>query len=83
MEAINNFKKHKYGALYLDIFLLFSLSIALSIFLYFLNNVLGELFLVFALLCCIFISYSYYSDVNADIDKVVKDLEILIKGGIK
>jgi hypothetical protein len=78
-QLLKKFINRKYGTLYLDIFLLFALSIAFGIILSFDEIILGLIFIIFAVICCGITSYFYYSDVKRDIDLTLKDLEIILK----
>jgi hypothetical protein len=85
MEAgqivINKYISSKYWSLYLDIYLLFSVTISYGIVLYLTDNLTGIVFIIFAIICCFFTSAYTYQDVKQDISSVLKDLEIMLKGG--
>ena len=78
-ELINKFIKTKYWDLYLDIFLLFGFSISYSIVLYFTNYLTGQIFVVFAIICCVLISIDYHETIKNEINKVLRDIDIMLK----
>jgi hypothetical protein len=78
-KLIKQFVRSKYWGLYFDIFLLFGVSISYGIVLYFLIELLGLVYLVFAIICCLLISVVHYIDMKKDIDIALKDLELIMK----
>lgn len=78
-ELLNKFLTNLYWDLYLDLFLLFSLTIVFSIILIITELNIGIIFLVFSLICCSIISVNYYTDIKNEIDKVMKDLQFLLR----
>ncbi|WP_455391420.1 hypothetical protein [[Eubacterium] cellulosolvens] len=78
-KLVKQFISGKYWDLYLDIYLMFSLSVGYGIILYFTLDFLGEIFLVFAIICCILISAIHYTNMKQDIDMALKDLELILK----
>lgn len=80
-KIIKEYIGGKYWSLYLDIYLLFSVSISYGIVLYLTDNSSGIVFIIFAIICCVITSIYSYRDVKKDIGLVLKDLEIMLKGG--
>jgi len=78
-KIVDQFITGLYWNLYIDLFLIFSLTIAYSISLYFLEPYIAQIFLIFGIICCSIMSFNYYIDVKNEINKVLKDLEILLK----
>ena len=78
-KLIQQFIRSKYWKLYFDIFLLFIISISYGVILYYTIYLLGIAFLIFAIICCILISFTHYVDMKKDIQVALKDLEILMK----
>ncbi len=77
-DILNAFIKNKFWSLHLDTFLLFSLSIAYWIVLIYTDNILGVIFIVFALICCSIISIDNYHSINEDLKKITKEFESLL-----
>ena len=77
-DILNTFIKNKIWNLYLDTFLLFGLSIAYGIVLIYSDNILGGIFIVFALICCYIISIDNYHSLNEDMKKITKEFETLL-----
>lgn len=81
-KMLKQFLRKKYWSLWLDIFLLFSISITYSFILYFTDEktkTLGIAFLIFAVICCILISLNHHRDMKQEIEGTLKDLELLLK----
>lgn len=78
-KIIDQYIKKSYWDLYLDLFFLFSLTITYCIILYFTDQIIAQIFIVFALICCIIIASNYYMDVKLEIEKVIKDLDVLLR----
>ncbi len=78
-RLIEKFMGGKYWALYVDIFLLFSVSIAYGVVLYLNESLLGLIFLVFTAICCTMTSLNYYSEVKDEINVTLKDVELLLR----
>jgi len=78
-EIIRKFIGKKYWSLYLDIFLLFAISMAYSIVLFFTEQIVGELFFIFAIICCTIISINQYQDMKGDIETALSDLDLIFK----
>jgi membrane protein YdbS with pleckstrin-like domain len=84
-KLIKEFIRNKHWELYLYIFLLFSMSIAYIIVLYYTLDtfnssvVVAQIFLVFTIICCLSISIIQYNDMKDEIDVALKDLQIMFK----
>ena len=78
-KIVDKFILGLYWNLYIDVFLIFSLTIAYSISLYFIEPYVAQIFVIFGIICCIIISFNYFINVKKEINKVMKDLEILFK----
>ena len=78
-ELLNKFLKNLYWDLYLDLYLMFSLTIVFSIVLILTERNIGIIFLVFGMICCSVISINYYVDIKNEIEKVMKDIQFLLR----
>ena len=77
-KLIKEYISKKYWSLFLDLFLLFAISIAYGIVLFLTESYVGQIFLIFAIICCIMISINQYRDMKRDIDVALSDLEIIM-----
>lgn len=78
-EILYKVISRNYWNLYLDIFLLFALSIAYGVVLFYTDLYLGIIYIVFAIIFCILISMTYYFELEREMNVVLKDLEGLLK----
>jgi Ca2+-dependent lipid-binding protein len=78
-KIIRDYIHHQVWILYVDMFLLFSISIVFGYILHSLEPSLGVVFLAFAIVCCSWISVSHYQDIRHDQDIAMKDLEEMLK----
>jgi len=76
---LNKVINRNYWNLYLDIFLLFALSISYGVVLFFSEQYFGIIFIVYAIIFCILISMTYYYELEREMNVVMKDLEGLLK----
>lgn len=78
-KLIKEFIGRKHWNLYLDIFLIFAISIGYGFVLYFQENLLGQVFIIFAIICCTLSSMNQYKDMKEDIEVALKDLDFILR----
>ena len=78
-QIVDKFNKDAHLNLLIDLYLLFGLILVLGTILFIIDELLGEIFFIFAFICSIIISRNYFIDLKEEIEKVMKDLEILLK----
>jgi len=78
-QIVDKFNKDAYLNLLIDLYLLFGLILVLGTILFIIDELLGEIFFIFAFICSIIISRNYFIDLKAETEKVMKDIEVLLK----
>jgi len=78
-KLIKEFIGRKHWTLYLDIFLIFAISIGYGFVLYFQENLLGQIFIIFAIICCSISSINHYRDMKEEIEVALKDLDFILR----
>jgi len=78
-RLIKEFIGRKHWTLYLDIFLIFAISMSYGFVLYSQENLLGQAFIIFAIICCTITSINHYRDMKEDIEVALKDLDFILR----
>ena len=78
-EVLQLYIRDKYINIALDLYLLFVLGLTYCLYLIIEKPEIGWWFLIFTLICCWIIGFTYYYEIKREVDIVLKDLEIIFR----